>query len=123
MRRTLADIIADLPEGRRRKIEKRAQDLIAEEVTLQGLRRAKERTQAAMARKLRIGQDSVSRLEQRSDMLISTLKGYIGALGGELHLVARFPGGTPVELAGLGSGPRRRATPERRASRLKAAVK
>jgi hypothetical protein len=62
MRRTLADIIADLPEGRRRKVEKRAQDLIAEEVTLQGLRRAKERTQAAMARKLRIGQDSVSRL-------------------------------------------------------------
>lgn len=102
MPRTLAEVIASLPESRRRKIEARAETLIAEETTLQGLRKAKERTQAAMARKLKIGQDSVSRIEQRSDMLISTLKGYVDALGGELHLVAQFPGGTPVELTGLG---------------------
>jgi hypothetical protein len=43
----------------------------------------------------------VSRLEQRSDLLISTLRGYVEAMGGKLSLVAEFPDQEPVILAGL----------------------
>jgi hypothetical protein len=102
MTRNVNDIIAALPPARRAKIEARAADLIAEELSLQALRKAMSRTQTQMARKLRMRQDSVSRLEQRADLLISTLRGYVNALGGELHLVAEFPGRPPVRLRKIG---------------------
>jgi hypothetical protein len=102
MPRTLNEVIAALPESRRRKVEARAADLLAEEQSLQDLRVAMSKTQAAVARKLKIGQDSVSRLEKRTDMLLSTLRGFVGSLGGDLHLVATLPGRPPVRLAGLG---------------------
>ena len=54
-----------------------------------------------MAQDLGIGQEGVSRLEQRSDLLISTLRGYVEALGGSLRLVAEFPNRPPVILHGL----------------------
>ena len=50
---------------------------------------------------LDIGQDGVSRLEQRSDLLLSTLRSYVQAVGGSLELIARFPDRPPVTLAGL----------------------
>ena len=43
----------------------------------------------------------MSRLEQRSDLLISTLRGYVEAMGGRLSLIAEFPNQDPVVLAGL----------------------
>lgn len=43
-------------------------------------------------------QSEVSRLEYRGDMLLSTLRRYVEATGGELHLVVRYPEGAPVEL-------------------------
>jgi transcriptional regulator with XRE-family HTH domain len=92
-----------LPAARRRKIAARAATLIAEEKSLRELRRAHKLTQERMARVLGIGQDSVSRLEQRSDLLISTLRGYVEALGGRLSLVAEFPDQEPVILSGISS--------------------
>ena len=68
---------------------------------LQELRHAHKLTQKRMAEVLGIGQDSVSRLEQRSDLLISTLRGYVEAMGGRLSLIAEFPNQDPVVLAGL----------------------
>jgi hypothetical protein len=44
-----------------------------------------------MARTLKIGQDSISRLEKRGDMMLSTMLSYVEAMGGSLELVARFP--------------------------------
>ena len=43
-------------------------------------------------------QSEVSRLERRSDMLLSTLKRFVEASGGELHLIVQFPESGPVEL-------------------------
>lgn len=86
---------------RRRKIAARAAMLIAEERSLQELRQAHKLTQRRMAQALGIGQDSVSRLEQRSDLLISTLRGYVEALGGRLSLIAEFPNQNPVVLSGI----------------------
>lgn len=96
------DKIAALSPARRAKVTKRAKTLIAEELSLQDLRRAMNRTQISMAKKLRVGQDTISRVEKRTDMLLSTLRGYVEAMGGELDLVAKFPDRLPVRLADLG---------------------
>ncbi len=98
---SLDEMMAGLDPERRRRIEERAAALIAEEMTLRELRKARELTQASVARELGIGQDAVSRLEQRSDLLLSTLRRTVEAMGGSLSLIARFPDRPPVELAGI----------------------
>ena len=95
------DIIAKLDPERRRRIEERAAELIAEEMTLRELRKARQLTQARVAAELGISQDGVSRLEQRSDFLLSTLRKTVEAMGGSLSLIARFPDRPPVELSGI----------------------
>lgn len=102
MGRTLNEKLAQLPRQHRERIERRADELIAEEMSLRELRRALGRTQTKVAKDLGIGQEAVSRLESRADMLISTLDRYIKEAGGELELVARFPNRKPVKLKGLG---------------------
>ena len=95
------DVIAGLDPAERRKVEAMAAELIAEEMTLRELRKARALTQASVARELGIGQDAISRLEKRSDLLLSTLRRTVEAMGGSLSLVARFPDRPPVELAGI----------------------
>lgn len=95
------DVIARLSPVQRKKVEARAAELIAEEMTLRELRRARKLTQVRMAKKLGITQDSVSRLEKRSDLLLSTLRKTVKALGGNLSLVAEFPDRAPVVLHGI----------------------
>ena len=95
------DIIAGLDPARRRKVEEMSAQLIAEEMTLRELRKARQLTQVRVARKLGINQDAVSRLEQRSDLLLSTLRRTVEAMGGSLSLIARFPDRPPVEIAGI----------------------
>ncbi len=70
-------------------------------ITLRALRRAMGETQASVAEKLGIKQENVSRLEQRTDMLLSTINEYLEALGGRLSLVAEFDGRAPVRVAGF----------------------
>ena len=93
----------ELSAERRNKIEVRAAELIAEEMSLRELRRAHKLTQERIGEALGIGQDQVSRLEQRSDLLISTLRRYIEAMGGRLTLIAEFPDHQPVMLSGIAS--------------------
>jgi len=95
------DVIAKLDPERRRRIEERAAELIAEEMTLRELRKARQLTQARVAAELGISQDGVSRLEQRSDLLLTTLRKTVEAMGGSLTLIARFPDRPPVELSGI----------------------
>ena len=92
------DKIARLQPERRRRVEERAVELVAEEMTLRELRQALKLTQARVATELGITQDGVSRLEQRNDLLLSTLRRTIEAMGGSLSLIARFPDRPPVEL-------------------------
>ena len=92
------DKIRKLSFAQRKRIEARATQLIAEEMTLRELRHARKLTQVSMAKALGITQDSVSRLEKRSDLLLSTLRKPVEALGGNLSLVAEFPDRTPVVL-------------------------
>jgi transcriptional regulator with XRE-family HTH domain len=94
MVRNLEQVLAKLPPKRREKVERRAAEL----ATLKDLRQTVKRTQEELASALGVGQDTISRLEQRSDMLISTLKRYIEAMGGQLDLIARFPNRPPVMI-------------------------
>lgn len=98
MTKKLKDLLAELPAKRQARIERRTQEL----ATLKELRTAAQQTQKDMALALGVGQDAISRLEKRSDMLLSTLRLYIESLGGKLQLVAQFPGRPPVVLDHLG---------------------
>jgi DNA-binding XRE family transcriptional regulator len=98
------DIIGKLSLSQRKKVEARAAELIGEEMTLRELRRARKLTQVRVAKTLGITQDSVSRLEKRSDLLLSTLRKTVKAMGGKLSLVAEFRDRAPVVLAGIGDG-------------------
>ena len=115
MARNLEQVLAKLPPKRREKVERR----VAELATLKDLRQAVKRTQEELASSLGVGQDTISRLEQRSDMLISTLKRYVEAMGGQLDLVARFPNRPPVMIDRIaepapGRRPARRKSARRR---------
>ena len=81
---------------------------------LQELRRARL-TRVRIAKELGIGQDGVSKLEKRADLMISTLRKTVEALGGSLSLVAQFPDRNPVVLSGISEGgPDPRPTGKRR---------
>lgn len=122
MPRTLNEIVASLSEAERAKIDARARELIAEEMSLQDLRKAIGKTQTAIAKRLKVGQDAVSKLETRSDMYISTLRGVLKAMGGELELIARFPNRPPVRLQELGAASPRRRRDKRTAADKRAAA-
>ncbi|PWB79312.1 MAG: transcriptional regulator [Candidatus Methylomirabilota bacterium] len=98
---TRKDKMKRLSPERRTQIEARTAELITEHMTLQELRRVRKLTQVRMAKTLGITQDSVSRLEKRSDLLRSTLRKTVQAMGGRLSLVAEFPDRPPVVLSGI----------------------
>jgi transcriptional regulator with XRE-family HTH domain len=98
---TLDEILSEMPAESRVRIDRRVQE-IREELNLRELRRLRRLTQARLAKKLKIGQEGVSRMEKRSDLYLSTLRSYVEAVGGELTLVARFPDRPPVVLSGFG---------------------
>lgn len=103
MSKTLDEKISELTPARRKAVKARATELVAEESALQQLRKARKLTQTNMAKKLGIGQEGVSRIEQRSDLLLSTLRSYVEAMGGKLSIIAEFPDRVPVILTGLAS--------------------
>lgn len=99
MARKLDDVLAALPKERQQRVEARAMEL----ATLKDLRLAAQQTQEQLAATLGVGQDTISRLEKRSDMLLSTLRHYVESMGGTLELVARFPNRPPVAIERLGT--------------------
>ena len=110
MARKLDDVLAALPKERQQRVEARAMEL----ATLKDLRLAAQQTQEQLAATLGVWQDTISRLEKRSDMLLSTLRHYVESMGGKLELVAHFPNRPPVVIEHLGvdasAGRKTRAT-------------
>lgn len=96
MTETLESVLASLPQVQQEEIAQQTLKLIAEEMTLRELRKARERSQQAVGDILAINQAAVSKIERRTDMYVSTLRSFIEAMGGELEIVARFPDRAPI---------------------------
>ena len=103
MARNINEVVAALPAERRRKIARRSREIVAEQMTLQELRKSRTITQAQLAKELKVAQKQVSEIENRTDMHISTVRRLVEALGGELEIRVRMPGHKkPVALSGIG---------------------
>jgi len=72
------------------RVKKKVSQL-QKEMALNELRKARALSQDELATLLHIKQAALARMENRTDMYISSLRKYITALGGELDIVARFP--------------------------------
>ncbi len=101
MTKSLSEKLQKLPKKRQKSIQARTTQLIAEEMTLRDLRLALYKTQQDLGNALHMKQDGISRLEKRSDMLISTLSKYVAAMGGTLKLTAEFPNRPSVVIHGV----------------------
>ena len=95
---TLERKIEQLSPEHKAEVIVRADELILEEMSLRALRKDLNRTQVEVAKTLSIGQDTVSRLEGRCNIMVSTLDRYIKAIGGEMFIVAEFPDRPSVKL-------------------------
>ena len=115
---TLDEILNEMPAERRARIDQLAQGM-REEMNLREVRRLRKLTQARLSKKLKIGQEGVSRIEKRSDLYISTLRSYVEGVGGKLKLVVELPDRAPVILAGLGED----ATAKKPKKKIRAAAK
>ncbi len=82
-----------LPAESKEKIEERVQ-IALKDMPLAELRQARQFTQQQIAKTLKIKQASVSKMENQTDMYLSTIRKYIEAMGGELEIIAKFPEGS-----------------------------
>lgn len=92
MAKRFSELRATMAPESRARADAKAQRLVAE-MALSELRRARGLSQEALASVLHVKQPSIAKMEQRTDMYISTLRSHIRAMGGELEIVARFPDG------------------------------
>lgn len=90
MPRKFRDLMSGWSPERVAAVEARTQEMLRE-MPLVELRRQLNLTQEALAEALGTSQASVSKLERRSDIYLSTLRRYVEAMGGELEITARFP--------------------------------
>lgn len=96
-RRPFAQLREKMTPDQRRAADARANELRTE-MNLTELRHARKLTQETLAGTLNVGQEAIAKMEKRADMYVSSLRRYVGALGGELEIVARFPDGRSVTV-------------------------
>lgn len=94
MAKKFRDLVADTmsPEAQKR-VQGRVRQAIAN-MPLQELRQARAISQQVLAKAMEATQPEISRIEQRTDMYVSTIRSYVEALGGRLELIATFPEGS-----------------------------
>jgi DNA-binding XRE family transcriptional regulator len=90
--RKFSELLNSMPAARRARVEDRVRKTMAA-MHLDELRRARELTQAKLAETLGVNQGEISKIEHRTDLHLSTLSGYVQALGGTLEIRAVFPDG------------------------------
>ena len=88
--RKCRDLLKTMPAVRQKRIANRVRQSL-ESMPLDEIRKARQMTQAKLADTLGVNQGEVSKIEHRADLYISTLAGYVEALGGKLEIRAVFP--------------------------------
>jgi DNA-binding XRE family transcriptional regulator len=86
-------VLEKLPKERQARIRERTTELLAE-LPLRELRQARELSQEELAEVLGLNQATISKLERRTDMYLSSLRRFVEAMGGELEITANFPDGS-----------------------------
>jgi hypothetical protein len=92
MARSFEELRAKMSPERRARNDARAKEMLRD-MPLHQIRNAREMTQTRLAELMEMDQGNVSRLEQRTDMYLSTLRSYVEAMGGTLEIRAVFPDG------------------------------
>ena len=98
-RHPFTELTKDFTQQRRERVDAIKRELKAE-MPLHDLRRALALTQKELAEKLNVNQPAVSKLENKDDVYLSSLRSYIEAVGGKLKIVAEFPEGD-VAISGF----------------------
>ena len=102
MAKKFSELRSRMPAESQARSAARAEAILVE-MQLHEIRKARQITQVEVAQSMNVEQASVSKLERREDMYVSTLREYVKALGGELKMVASFPDADiqvhPFELA------------------------
>jgi transcriptional regulator with XRE-family HTH domain len=101
MARNFKELQEEMDPARRSENRQRVREEL-QRMALDELRSAKQLTQADMAEMLDVPQSSISRIERRADMYLSTLRNYIHAMGGVLQIQAVFPDGGAVVIDRFG---------------------
>ena len=101
MPKSVTEILKRLPKARRKRIEAETSREAAQIMSLRDVRKAFHRSQEFVARALDMEQESVSRIERRADLLLSTMRKYVEAMGGDLKLIAKFPNRPPIQIETL----------------------
>jgi len=91
MAKKFSKLIAKMPERARERVRARTRAMAAE-LTLAELRKAFDVSQQELAKVLDVKQANISKIERREDIRLSTLVAYVRAMGGDVEIVARFPG-------------------------------
>ena len=88
--RKFRELIQAMPPERQQRIGNRVRESLAT-MPLDEIRKARQLTQAKLAETLGVNQGEISKIEHRTDIYLSTLAGYVEALGGKLEIRAVFP--------------------------------
>jgi transcriptional regulator with XRE-family HTH domain len=90
MARKFSELTKDLTPERRARIEA-AKARLREDMELAELRQALSLTQSTLAEALGVKQAEISKIENRADIFVSTLRRFVQAMGGDLEIRAVFP--------------------------------
>lgn len=90
MARKFSELTKDLSPERRERIEA-TKTFLRQEMELAELRQALALTQSTLAEALGVKQGEISKIENRTDVFVSTLRRFIQAMGGDLEIRAVFP--------------------------------
>jgi hypothetical protein len=80
--------------------ERAGEEIERHQASLAKVRKLRALAQATVAEAMGMDQSEISRLERRTDLLLSTLRRFVHATGGELRLVASYPDGDVELLVG-----------------------
>jgi transcriptional regulator with XRE-family HTH domain len=95
MAKSFNELKGKMSPQRREEIEDRAQAILIS-MALQELRQTRQLTQQDLANILNVNQAALSKMENQTDMRISTLRKLLSAMGGNLKIIAQFPEGEVV---------------------------
>jgi DNA-binding XRE family transcriptional regulator len=98
MANKFSELRAKMSAESRERSHKNAQ-LYKSEMALDELREALSLTQEHLAKTLNVKQSSISKMERRADMYVSTLDSMVRAMGGVLRIEAVFPEHGTVKIS------------------------